>query len=203
MSDCLTGKDAPRVLYEAHASQLNLALNPFFDSRCSICQELKQKFGYTGVVNHKQVLDLRLPTGANMTLGIFHGRLQSSCTGWCAQLVRHPPRGAKQERFGDGKDLTYRIPKAVSTHVFVVFPTSPACPCKALQTVNLFYNFGVKLKHREMSFDAQGFAHWTYDGQDFHRLVLQFVRTRLLAASMRAPAECLLSFNDFRALSRA
>eukprot|EP00439_Symbiodinium_sp_Y106_P037285 s7281_g4.t1 len=80
-------KDAPRVLYE----------------------ELKQKFGYTGVVNHKQV-------GVRSLYDIL--------------------RGVQNK-----KDLE-----------------------TALQTVNLFYNFGVKLKHREMS-------------------------TRLLAASMRAPAE--------------
>ncbi|CAE7337536.1 unnamed protein product [Symbiodinium microadriaticum] len=80
-------KDAPRVLYE----------------------EIKQKFGYTGVVNHKQV-------GVRSLYDIL--------------------RGVQNK-----KDLE-----------------------TALQTVNLFYNFGVKLKHREMS-------------------------TRLLAASMRAPAE--------------
>ncbi|CAE6908926.1 unnamed protein product [Symbiodinium natans] len=83
----MPGQDAPRVLFE----------------------DLKQKFGYTGVVNHKQV-------------GV-----------WSLYDIL---RGVQNK-----KDLE-----------------------TAMQTVNMFYNFGVKLKHHEIS-------------------------TRLLAASMQAGDE--------------
>ena len=111
MFDCLTGKDAPRVLYEAHASHFNLLLNTFIaDSRCcSICQEIKQKFGYTGVVNHKQAT-CKVSAGANVMLVVFHGRLQSTLAQVGVRSLYDILRGVQnQEGFGNGVDLTYRI----------------------------------------------------------------------------------------------
>ena len=45
----LQGKDAPRVLYEVTAESFSAPQNPRV-----VCQDLKQQFGYTGVVNQKQ-----------------------------------------------------------------------------------------------------------------------------------------------------